>query len=506
MASRQREQGTDISTFFGVLRRRALIVVLAVVVAAAAAYQMSKGQDEKYEAQSTILLRGTSNNQAASEFTPPLPGSAPDREALVLSGAVLERVDRRLDDRYGSAASEDALADVEADAGEESDVVTVTVTAGSPKVAAAAANAIVSENISSRRQSTVAKIRRAIRTVDRQLGEVRGRTDPASIGAAGQLTGRKQALAQALEQQEGDAEFVKRASVPSSPSSPKPTRDAVIGGFAGLLLGLMLALVREQLDRRVRGSKGLEETFGLPVLANVPRSRALSRGRDGKKTLGRLPAVEAEAFQMLRANLHYLNTDTELKSVVVTSAGVGDGKSTVALNLARADAAVGRKVLLVEADVRRPALGNLLGLHVTEGLAKFLGDRDVRLSDVTHSVPVVERTNGTGVPLKMDVIVSGTVPSNPSELIDSTRMRELLREAEESYDLVVIDTAPAGIVADAIPLMSEASAVVVVGRVGRITTNEANSLREQLERIDAPAFGLVANFASGPDDKGYGYY
>ena len=94
-------------------------------------------------------------------------------------------------------------------------------------------------------------------------------------------------------------------------------------------------------------------------------------------------------------------------------------------------------------------------------------------------------------------MVAGHVPENPSELIDSDRMRELIREAEANYDLVVIDTPPATMVADAIPLMSEATAVVIVGRVGRITSAEANSLREQLERIDAPSFGLVANFAGG---------
>jgi Mrp family chromosome partitioning ATPase len=143
---------------------------------------------------------------------------------------------------------------------------------------------------------------------------------------------------------------------------------------------------------------------------------------------------------------------------------------------------------------------------VSHGLANFLGDRAVSLQDVVHRVPVVQRTNGRGSSLTMDVVVVGHVPDNPSELIDSERMRELIREAEEDYDLVVFDTPPAGMVADAIPLMSEATAVVVVSRVGKITSGEANNLREQLERIDAPAFGLVANFVRGSGDKGYGYY
>ena len=138
------------------------------------------------------------------------------------------------------------------------------------------------------------------------------------------------------------------------------------------------------------------------------------------------------------------------------------------------------------------------------GLATYLARPEVKLADVVQRVPVTQATNGSAG-LTMDVVVSGAIPGNPSELINSERMRKLIGEAEGKYDLVVIDTSPVGIVADAIPLMSEASAVIIVSRVGRITSVEASALRDQLERIDAPAFGLVANFA-GARDKGSGYY
>ena len=302
--------------------------------------------------------------------------------------------------------------------------------------------------------------------------------------------------------QEGDAEILQRATVPSSPASPKPNRAAVIGGFAGLLLGFALALVREQLDRRLRGAKDLGDTFDLPILANVPTSRSLAN--KGGRSVEALPPADREAFQMLRANLRFLNTDKELHSVVVTSAASGDGKTTVALNLAKADASVGRKVLLIEADMRRPSIGTVLGIEGPAGLATYLAQPATQLADVVHRVAVTQGSNGSAA-LEMDVVVAGAIPDNPSELINSKRMIKLIAEAEATYDLVVIDTSPVGIVADAIPLMSEASAVIVVSRVGRITSVEANALRDQLERIDAPAFGLVANFA-GARDKSYGYY
>ncbi len=155
-----------------------------------------------------------------------------------------------------------------------------------------------------------------------------------------------------------------------------------------------------------------------------------------------------------------------------------------------------------------PRLAELLGMGEGEGLSSFLSDREKPLADVTRRVPVGARQNGAGAAAEtLDVVVSGRVPDNPSGLIDSDRMRDLIDQGEAGYDLVVIDTAPATMVADAIPLISEATAVVVVGRVGRITSAEADALRDQLERIDAPSFGLVANFAPGMGGKyGYGYY
>jgi capsular exopolysaccharide synthesis family protein len=310
-------------------------------------------------------------------------------------------------------------------------------------------------------------------------------------------------LRQSAAVEDGEADVVSRATAADATLSPRPSRSAVIGGFAGLLFGLVVAMTWEQLDRRLKHSSELERVFGLPVLATVPRSRALASSNG--TALRQLPGSEAEAFQLLRANLRFLNTDKELRSVVVTSPGTGDGKSTVALNLAKADASAGKKVLLIEADMRRPSLGRLLGLASDVGLANYLSDPSLELVQVAQAVPVAHRGNGSHSPVTMDVVQAGSVPSNPSGLVNSERMANLVKEAEGHYDLVVIDTAPAGVVADAIPLMSQATSVVIVGRVGQVTGPEADSLRAQLERIDAPAFGLVANFARA-EDQTYGYY
>jgi capsular exopolysaccharide synthesis family protein len=500
----RRAEDRDISALFGVLRRRGWIIVLCVVVAAAVGYGYAKQQDPTYEAFANLLLRDPPPGPASAVFGTPTPNTAPDREALVLSGPVKARSIKLLASKLGGrATAAAAVSDATALSGAESKVVKITSTASTGSVAALVANTLAEQNIAYRRATSLARINRARRVALKALRELGPLgTNPQKNVQINQIRSNLQSLNQAAGVQEGDGQILQRATAPGAPAAPKPTRAAIIGGFAGLLLGFALALVREQLDRRLRGAQDLGDTFDLPILANVPTSRALaSKGVQGVDSL---PPAEREAFQMLRANLRFLNTDKELRSVVVTSAASGDGKTTVALNLAMADASVGRKVLLIEADMRRPSIGKLLGLGGAHGLASYLSQPDATLADAVHRIPVTRGTNGTSA-LHMDVVVAGAIPSNPSALINSERMRNLIGEAEGEYDLVVIDTSPVGIVADAIPLMSEASAVIVVSRVGRITSVEANALRDQLERIDAPAFGLVANFA-GARDKSYGYY
>ena len=503
-SARASAEGRDIAALVGVLRRRGWIVLVCVIVAAGAAYVYADRQDARYEASANLLLRDPTPGPSAA-FGNPTPNTGPDREALVLSETVKARAQTVLASTLGGAAiARAALADAKAQSASESDVVKITGHAANGATAALVANAIAEQTIQSRKASSLAKIRRARRVAQRALDELGpvSTTDAARNQAIAQARTGIQALSQSAGVQDGDAEILQRASVPTAPASPKPKRSALIGGFAGLLLGFALALVREQLDRRLRGAKDLGETFDLPILANVPTSRAFAN-RLGNG-VGGLPPAEREAFQMLRANLRFLSTDTVLRSVVVTSAASGDGKTTVALNLAVADASVGRNVLLIESDMRRPSIAKLLGLADAGGLATYLARADVMLADVLQRVPVTQDAHGSPG-LTMDVVVSGTIPGNPSELINSERMRKLIGEAEGKYDLVVIDTSPVGIVADAIPLISEASAVIIVSRVGRITSVEASALRDQLQRIDAPAFGLVANFA-GARDKGYGYY
>lgn len=497
-----RPEGADAVAVLGVLRRRFLIILISAIVLGGAAYVYAKGQPTEYKASSQVLLRPSSTGPTGVNYSAPIPQSSIDLEALALAGAVRARALASLRETLPNARAQGALGGVTATAAEQSTIIDLEATDPSPKVASLAANSVANAIVSTRKASSLARIRKARAAIDRQLQAARRRGVAGQADVAG-LRGSDGALRQAEAVIDGDAEVVRKAGVPTAPSEPKPKRSGLIGGFVGLLLGIALAFGKEQFDRRLRTTDDLQDAFGMPVLASIPRSRSLGSGRPASE---RLPQLEAEAFQMLRANLRHLKGAEEPRTIVVTSTGPAEGKTTVALNLARADAMIGQRVLLIEADLRRPSLGTLLGNDDAPGLGAYLVDREIDVADVTRQVPLSVSANGSGPQGVMDVIFSGEPPTNPGGAINSPRMAELLTWAAGAYDLVVIDTAPAGSVADAIPIMTRSDAVVIVGRVGKLNGRQAAKLREQLERVGAPTLGLVANFVSGGEEAyAYGY-
>jgi capsular exopolysaccharide synthesis family protein len=267
-----------------------------------------------------------------------------------------------------------------------------------------------------------------------------------------------------------------------------------------LVLGVGLAFLLERVDRRYRDPRELEETFDRPLLATVPVSRTMSR-RAGPG-LHSLPPQEQEAFRMLRANLRYFDIDREVRSVLVTSAAPGDGKSTVAWQLAAAAASPGTRVLLLEADLRHPSLGPGLGVGsgVRPGLSSVLAGQ-AELEAVVEEVSVGDGQNGRS-PRTIDVVLAGHIPPNPHDLIDSQRMHDVLAAAKAAYDFVVIDTPPTSVVSDAIPLVRQVDGVIVVARLLKSTRPSVTQLKDQLQHLGAPILGIVVN-AVGRDADVY---
>jgi capsular exopolysaccharide synthesis family protein len=505
MSASSRE-GAGLVDVLAVLRRRARIVLLSIAAVVAAALIFSFVQDKEYTASASLLVRQESlsnepfSNQPAFEVADPQRALETNLR-LVTLGVVAERAAAEIGE--GVTAGE-VRSSTEFDANEDADLIEVEATSSEPETAARIANGFAMAFVAFRRgtdrQEVLAAQRRIQRQLDAQPTATETQTTPDASRA--RLQARADELQALADLQTGGVSIVERASEPGSPSSPRPLRNTLIGGFAGLLLGLSLALVLEQTQRRLSRVEDVEDAYGVPLLGTIPEFDLAETANS--VGIGDLRAQEA--FRMLRANLRHSGTRRrDVQSVLVTSAAPEEGKTTVAYGLAVASAETGARVLLVEADLHRPALAGMLDLNPDQGLTKFLSDRRLGISRVIQPANIGNPKGGDDATI--DVIVAGPNPPNPAVLLESDRMAALLKVAEEKFDLVVVDTPPAGAIADPIPLFDRVGGVLLVCRLGQGTVDAVAHFRSQLETIDPPLLGVVANgVRRGAGYPDYGYY
>ncbi len=489
----------DLRSALRILRRRLAVIVLCFCLLTAAALVYSLAQEKKYSSTATLLFRDPGFDQTvfgAPVFQTP----DPTREAatnvdLVSLSAVADRTARRLDNGMTASAIQN---EVSTEAEGQSNLVSITATDPDPEFAAKLANTFADTFIAFRRQADRRKVASALRLVRKDYAQLSPEAKQGQEGQALQQQISKLSTLQAL--QTGNAELVQQAQPSSSPSSPQTTRNVVIGAILGLVVGLGLALLFERLDRRVKDPDELGEALAMPAIGTIPDSKVLAA--NGGSSSSKLPFAEAEAFRMLRTRLRYFNVDREVRSVLVTSASPKDGKSTVAWNLAHTAAEVGVRTLLIEADFHQPTIAARRHLEPLPGLAEILTHQCERDAAIQH-MPVEDRSNGEPGNRALDLIVAGATPPNPAELLESQGMAVLLNELSEEYELLVIDTPPVALLADAIPLMKLVGGVLVVGQLGKTTKEEAAHLAGQLQKLNAPVLGVVANRAR--KGRGYGY-
>jgi len=289
-------------------------------------------------------------------------------------------------------------------------------------------------------------------------------------------------------------EVVETPQLPTSPVSPRPTRNIGLSAVVGLLLGFGLAVLRETLDTSLKDPETLQQIAGAPTLGVIAFDPAARRSPLIVQERGQ--SARAEAFRQLRTNLQFVDVDHPPRVVVVTSALPGEGKSTTAANLAITIAQAGASTILLEGDLRRPKVVDYLGLEGAVGLTDVLVGR-VGLADVVQpwgSHPLA-------------ILPSGSIPPNPSELLASRNMTELLERLAAQYDTVLIDAPPLLPVADGAILAGKADGALLVLRHGKTTRSQAESAVAALRAVDAHLLGCILNMApaKGPDSYAYGY-
>jgi succinoglycan biosynthesis transport protein ExoP len=472
-------QGKTLATFLRVLRRRWAVIAVCALAACGAAGVLTAMQDKEYKSSAKVLFRDPGLEQTAlgsSGSNDPLRTATTNLE---LGGVrvVAARTAQRL--RSPGVDLRAVSSSVNIDASSNSDLASVSATTGDPVLSARMANVFAQEYIAFRRDSDRARVNAAADEVRRRLAEL------TPLDQSGPLGDRLRRQAQRLDTlgtlMTQNVELVERARPGRAAVSPRPRRNAAVGLLLGLLVGLALTFLLEQFDRRLREPEDVEEAFGLHIVARIPASRSLRRAASWRQL--DLPPAEAEAFRMLRANLRYFNDAEPIRSLVVTSAVSGEGKSTVAWNLALVEAQAGRKVLLIEANLRRPQLAERLELPGSSGLSMILaGFADNEEAGVSLNRGAM-----------IDVIPAGPPPSNPAELLESGTMAALLQRATERYDLVLVDTPPALAVSDVTPLLSQVDGVLVVARLGYTTRDHAADLRKLLRAGRGRELGVVLN-------------
>lgn len=290
------------------------------------------------------------------------------------------------------------------------------------------------------------------------------------------------------------ASVTQPAFVPAAPVSPKPRLNISMGLILGLLIGGAFALLRETLDTSIKNVEDVERAApGVSLLGTVFFSSDNSKNRVVTVTNPRSP--DAEAFRQLRTNVQFARIDSAVKSLVVTSALPGEGKSTVSANLAIALAQAGQRVVLVEADLRRPSLAEYLGFEQAVGLTDVLIGR-VPLEDVLQEF---------GPEPRLAVLPCGPIPPNPSEVLGSHAMQELIGSLEAIADVVIFDTPPLLPVTDAAVLAAHTAGALIVVRANKTTRVQVSRSLAALQAVGATPLGVTLNFVRAKDDARYGY-
>jgi polysaccharide biosynthesis transport protein len=501
----QGPEALNLEQFLGVLRRRAPWIVLCFVLVTGATYGFSKHETKKYTATASVTFNHNSLSQQIAGLS-----AGSSSSALAQQESDLELV--RGGDTAAKTASllghgltaEQVAGSLSVGAQGESSVVDVAATATSPALAAAIANTYTSQFVKEQQTANRRYFKSALKLVHKQLAALSSKQIAGGEGL--QLQNRAQTLSLLAELGYGNIQVAQEALAPSSPSSPKTKSNTILGALLGLLTGLGLAFLLERLDRRIRRPEDLEAIYRLPRLGTVPKSAALARsarGKGGRQAV--LPPAEAEAFNLIRAHLRFFNIDRDLRTLVIASAAPGDGKTTIARRLAEAAARSGSRVLLLEVDLRHPALARQLDIQSGPGLADVLIGA-VPMDEATQPVDV-EAPPGKGTRRRtLDVLAAGAVPPpNPGELLESRAMDAVLERARSAYDLVVVDTPPLTAVSDAFPLLRKVDGVVIVGWVGRSRRDAAERLHQILAGSGAPLLGVVANGSKPVGAGAYAY-
>ncbi|HVA08694.1 MAG TPA: polysaccharide biosynthesis tyrosine autokinase, partial [Acidimicrobiales bacterium] len=387
----------------------------------------------------------------------------------------------------------------------QTNVISVTATDHSPAKAAQVANAYATEFVNYETSVALKSLTTAEVQLQAQINALEQELPPASgtpqgLALANQLAVLKEQYAQYQvvgTQTTGGVTVVSPASVPTAPSSPKKTELGLLGLAVGLLVGLGAAFTAESLDDKIRSKDDIERSApNFPVMALVPMVRTWrDRAMPVVVTTTEPTSPVAEAYRSLRTSLQFASYDSPIGSILVTSPTTAEGKTSTVANLGVVLAQVGKEVVLVSADLRRPRLAAFFGLDEKIGLTSIMIGEST-LDDAVQLVPDVPG---------LALLGCGPVPPNPTELLSSPKFEQILDELKGHFDVVLIDSSPLIPVTDPVLLSRLTDMTLLVVAAGQTTKGQLRRGVEQLARVGSKHVGIVFNEVTREEDDAYGY-
>jgi capsular exopolysaccharide synthesis family protein len=520
--------------YLAVFKRQAVVLVAMTLLGAAAAAAYTFRRTPVYESTASVLVRaiatdafnlGQRIDQQLNMF---------NQRQLVQSEPVAQIVAKRL---ATTATPAQLLEHVRVDVPANSRILRVHYHDMVPQRAQRGADefakaylAVREADARARIKSSRAALQRDVTRLNMQIAEAEkvirnpDATSSDQQAAEARLTSLNNRILQSKVQLDGlvslnfiPGKVIAAADLPSRPASPNHRLDVGIGLLVGLFLGILIALVRDRTDDRLRGREDLAGRLDRPVLTCVPPMSKLirpegklcwrRRHKNSLVTLEQPKSPAAASYRTLGARMASLASQLDIKSVMVVSAGVGEGKSTTAANLAVMVAESGKDVLLVSADLRRPRVHQFFGLPNESGLANLLADgippdrrRDL-VADPGHML-----TELWSVAAHLWMVLSGPLPPHPSALLDSDAMRQFLKRQRDLFDLIILDCPPALTVADALALAPLVDAVLVVADAKESDREAITRLRDEVEQVGGKIVGAVLNRSKQAGESTHYYY
>jgi succinoglycan biosynthesis transport protein ExoP len=522
VADEQIPEQLELRHYFQVLRRRLPIVILVTILLVGVTIAYDLVTTRVYATSADVLLGSVINsgNPSGSTNTQSPTVDVPTQIEVVQSSSVKGAVDKKL-----GAQSKD-VSDVSVAQVGTTQVMRVTVQSASPAVAQHAVNLYAHTYVNNRSEQQINAALAAEKVVQQKLDQLKPQLNQLDqqIALAGNspqanvLVSQRQPLQsqfdlyqQQLNQlqvqaslDQGGAQVLTDAGTPTTPVKPKPVRDGALALAIGLLLGIGVAFLAEYLDDKIYVPGDVQRYgAGLTVLAEIPAVPTWQNRRSVHVTSVEAPhSLPSEAYRRLRTSLLIIGLRQPVQTLLFTSSVTGEGKTTTVANLGVTMARAGRKVTLVDLDLHKPRLAEFFGVQNEPGFTSVLVG-DVPISDAIQQVHIAD-----DVP-QLQILGPGPLPPNPSELLGTGRVTELLASLQASADLVFIDAPPLLPVTDALVLSRRVDGVILLVNAGATRHRHLSRATEMLEQADVPVLGAVLNTASAARRRrpsyGYGY-